>query len=240
MGRLGARSGDLCAGAGGDRRRRRLGVHHGVGAQFSHLHRDRPLRHRRAEGPLAAAAGERRGGRLVRADRAAGGVRRFQPAHAGGEARRPLRDQRGEAVHQQRGAAGQCGAVRGDRSGGRQEGAVLLRGGQGDAGVLGGAARRKSWGRRRPTPVRCRSTTWRCRRTSASAPRARAIASRCPRWRAAASASPRRASAWRARRWTTRWSTPRSARRSAGASSTSRRWGSGWSMRRPGWRRRGR
>ena len=37
------------------------------------------LRHRCAEGPLAAQAGDRRGGRFVRADRAAGGIGRVQP-----------------------------------------------------------------------------------------------------------------------------------------------------------------
>ena len=90
--------------------------------------------------------------------------------------------------------------------------------------------RRRSLGRRRPRPARWRSRTWRCRRTSASAPRAKAIGSRCRRWRAGGSASRRRAWGWRAPRSTARWRTPRSGRRSAGGSSISRRWGSGWSM----------
>ena len=240
VGRLGDRSGDLRAAAGGDRRRRRLGVHHGERAQLAHLHHLRPVRHRCAEGPLAAAVGHRRGGGLVRADRAAGGVGCVEPAHAGGAEGRPLRHQRRQAVHLVGQRAGEHGAVRGHRSVGRAQGHLVLRGGQGGAGLRGGAQGGEAGAEGVARPARWRSRTWRCRRTSASAPRAKATRSRCPRWRADGSASRRRASGWRGRRWTTRWSTPRSGRRSAGGSWISRRWGSGWSTPRRSWRRRGR
>ena len=48
--------------------------------------------------PLA----QRRACRVVRADRAAGRVGRVEPAHPGGEAGRPLRHQRVQAVHLRR------------------------------------------------------------------------------------------------------------------------------------------
>ena len=99
VGRLGARPGDLCAAAGGDRRRRRLGVHHGQRAQLADLHHLRPVRHGRAEGSLAAPTGDRRGGGLVRADRAAGGIGCVEPEDARGEEGRPLHHQRRQAVH---------------------------------------------------------------------------------------------------------------------------------------------
>ena len=134
--------------------------HYGTDAQ-----KDRWLR------PLATG----RGGGLVRADRAAGGFRRVEPAHPGGEEGRPLHHQRRQAVHQQRGSIPGSTVLFAvtDPSAGKK-GHLLLRGGQGDARVHAWRGRRKSSGRRRPRPARCRSRTWRCRRTSASAPKARA------------------------------------------------------------------
>ena len=95
---------------------RRIGLHHGVGAQFADLHRGQQLRHRRPEGPLAAQAGDRGACRLVRADRTAGGVGCVEPEDPGGEEGRPICHQRRQAVHQQCRASGQPGVLRRHRS----------------------------------------------------------------------------------------------------------------------------
>ena len=124
------------------------------------------------------------GSRLVRADRAAGRLRRIQPAHARGEEGRPLRDQRRQAVHLLGQHPGQHGAVRGHRSVRPAARASRASSSTRRRRATSSPAGRKSSARRRPRPARWRSRTWRCRRTSASAPRARATGSRCPRWRA--------------------------------------------------------
>ena len=202
MGRLGDRSGDLRAAAGGDRRRRRLRLHHGERAQLPHLHHLRPLRHRRAERPLAAPARDRCLGRFLRADRAAGRLRCIEPEDPRGEKGRPLHHQRRQAVHLLREQPRRHGAVRRHRSAAPAARASPASSWTRRPKATWSRARRKSSARRRPRPARFPSRTWKCPRTSASARKARATASHSPRWRAAASASPRRASAWRAPPWT--------------------------------------
>ena len=87
---------------------------------------------------------------LVRADRAAGRLRRVQSAHACGEEGRPLRRQRRQAVHLLGRHSRQHGAVRGDRPVRRTQGHLLLRRRQIDEGLC----RRAQGGKARPEGVR--------------------------------------------------------------------------------------